>query len=150
VSNRKPPTQTALASTLAAEIRAVFGKVKRRLRDHGVGNDLTLSQISVILQLEKDGSATVSNLARAEGMRPQSMSAVVESLQEAGLVSGTPDPRDGRQTLMSLTPKCLKWLREGRAARQDWLTTTVSQKLSAQEQEQLLKSLALLTRLVEE
>lgn len=148
--NRKPSTQTKLASTLAAEIRTVCGKLKRRLREHGGRNDLTPSQISVLLQLEKDGSATVSGLARAEGMRPQSMSAVVTSLEEAGLVGGAPDPSDGRQTLMSLTPKCLKWLKEGRAARQDWLTTIVSQKLSAQEQERLQGALELLARLVEE
>ena len=126
------------------------GKLKRRLREHGGGNDLTPSQVSVLLLLEKDGSATVSSLARAEGMRPQSMSAVVTSLQEAGLVRGAPDPSDGRQTLMSLTPKCVKWLREGRAARQDWLTTTVAQELSAQEQERLQAALALLARLVED
>ena len=83
-------------------------------------------------------------------MRPQSMSAVVTSLQEAGLVSGAPDPSDGRQTLMSLTPKYLKWLQQGRAARQDWLTATVAQKLSAQEQERLQGALELLARLVEE
>ena len=56
----------------------------------------------------------MSSLARAEGMRPQSMSAIVAPLQETGLVKGSPDPGDGRQTLMSLTPKCLKWLQEGR------------------------------------
>ncbi len=83
-------------------------------------------------------------------MRPQSMSAIVMPLQKAGLVSGAPDPSDGRQTLMSLTPKCLKSLEEGRAARQDWLTTTISQKLSAQEQERLQAALELLTRLVED
>ena len=83
-------------------------------------------------------------------MRPQSMSAVVTSLQEAGLVSGAPDPSDGRQTLMSLAPKCLKRLQEGRAARQDWLTMTISQKLSAQEQQKLQRALEMLTRLVED
>ncbi len=83
-------------------------------------------------------------------MRPQSMSAVVTPLEEAGLVSGVPDPSDGRQILMSLTPKCLKLIREGRAARQDWLTTTISQKLSAQEQEKLQAALELLTLLVED
>jgi len=150
VSNRKSSTQPGPASTLAAEIRAVGGKLKRRLREHGGRNNLTSSQISVLLRLEKDGSATVSGLARAEAMRPQSMSAVVTPLQEAGLVSGSPDPSDGRQTLMSLTPKCLKWIEESRAARQDWLTTRISQKLSVQEQEKLQAALALLTRLVED
>jgi hypothetical protein len=51
---------------------------------------------------------------------------------------------------MSLTPKCLKWLQEGRAARQDWIATTISQKLSLQEQAKLQEALNLLTRLVED
>jgi hypothetical protein len=51
---------------------------------------------------------------------------------------------------MSLTPKCLRLLQEGRAARQDWLTKRISQKLSIQEQEKLRAALELLTRLVED
>jgi len=128
----------------------VGGKLKRRLREHGGRSDLTPSQISVLLRLEKDGAATVSSLARAEGMRPQSMSAIVSPLQESGLIGGAPDPGDGRQTLMSLTPKCLKWIQDGRAARQDWLATAISQKLSVHEQQKLQTALELLTRLVEE
>jgi len=148
VSNRTSSTQSGSASTLAAEMRTVFRKLKLRVREQGERNDLTSSQISVILRLEKDGAATVSSLARTEAMRPQSMSAIVTPLQESGLISGTPDPSDGRQTLMSLTPKCLKWIQEGRAARQDWLTTTISQKLSVHEQEKLREALELLRRLV--
>ena len=135
---------------LAAEMRAVFRKLKQRYREHGDRNDLTSSQISVVLRLEKDGSSTVSGLARVEGMRPQSMSAVVAPLQESGLVVGAPDPSDGRQILMSLTSKCLKWLQEGRAARQDWLATTISQRLSVHEQEKLQAALELLKRLAED
>ena len=128
----------------------VFRKLKLRVREHGGGNDLTPSQSSVVLRLEKDGATTVSSLARVEGMRPQSMSAIVAPLQESGLIRGAPDPSDGRQTLMSLTPKCLKWLQQGRAARQDWIATTISQKLSLQEQVKLQEALKLLTRLVED
>ncbi len=142
--------QGGLAPTLAAELRAVTRKFKLRLREYGGRDDLTQSQVAVILRLEKGGSATVSSLARVEGMRPQSMSAIVNPLQEAGLVIGAPDPNDGRQTLISLTPKCLKWLQAGRTARQDWLTATISQKLSAREQEKLYAALELLARLVED
>jgi DNA-binding MarR family transcriptional regulator len=150
VRNAKSSIQIGLASTLAAEIRAVSRKLKLRLREHGGRDDLTPSQVSVVLRLEKAGSATVSSLARAEGMRPQSMSTIVAPMQQAGLVRGAPDPSDGRQTLMSLTPKCLKRLQEGRAARQDWLAATIAQKLSAHEQEKLQTALELLTRLVED
>ena len=149
MSNRKSSIQAELARTLAAEMRTVFRKLKLRVREHGGGNDLTPSQSSVVLRLERDGAATVSSLARAEGMRPQSMSAIVVPLQESGLIRGAPDPSDGRQTPMSLTPKCLKWLQEGRAARQDWIAATISQKLSLQEQVKLQEALKLLTRLVE-
>src|SRR6202161_555202 len=131
------------ASALAAELRAIAGKLKRKLREQGEQSDLTPSQISVLLRLEKDGPAAVSSLARAEGMRPQSMSAIVTSLLEAGLVSGSPDPNDARQTLISLSRKCQKFLNEGRAARQDWLTTTIQEKLSVQEQDKLAAVLQL-------
>jgi len=83
-------------------------------------------------------------------MRPQSMSAIIASLLEAGLVIGCPDPNDRRQTLMSLSRKCQKLLKDGRAARQDWLTTTIQKKLSTQEQEQLASAVALLARLIED
>jgi DNA-binding MarR family transcriptional regulator len=65
-------------------------------------------------------------------------------------VGGSPDPNDGRQTLISLSRKCQKLLKEGRAARQDWLTITIQKKLSAQEQQKLAAALQLLARLVED
>jgi hypothetical protein len=51
---------------------------------------------------------------------------------------------------MSLSKKCEKLLQEGRAARQDWLTTTILQKLSAQEKQQLSTTIELLSRLTED
>ena len=150
MSKRSPVPGSETASGLAAQIRTILSRLKRRLREQGGREDLTPSQISVLLRLEKDGAATVSGLARAEGVRPQSMSSIVTSLQEAGLVSGIPDANDGRKTLMSLSKKCEKLLKEGRAARQDWLTAIILQKLSAQEQQQLSTTLELLSRLTED
>jgi DNA-binding MarR family transcriptional regulator len=137
-------------AALAAELRAILSKVKRKLREHGGQSDLTPSQVSVILRLEKDGPITVSSLARAEGMRPQSMSAIVTSLLDAGLVNGSPDPNDARQTLMSLSRKCQKAIKERRAAKEDWLTATIEKKLTVQDQEKLATVLELLARLVED
>jgi len=142
--------QAEQAAALAMDLRAIFGKLKRKSREQGEPDDLTPSQVSVLLRLEKDGSAAVSSLARAEGMRPQSMSAIVRTLLKAGLVAGSPDPNDRRQTLMSLSGKCQKLLKEGRAARQDWLTTKIQSKLSSQDQEKLAAAVDLLARLVEE
>ena len=150
MGDRAALSQAERTSALAVELRAIFGKLKRKLREQGGRSDLTPSQVSVLLRLEKDGPAAVSTLARAEGMRPQSMSAIVTSLLEAGLVAGSPDPNDRRQTLMSLSRKCQKLLTDGRAARQDWLTRTIQQKLSSQEQEKLAAAVELLTQLIED
>ena len=150
MSDRAALSQAERAYALAVELRAALGKLKRKLRDQGGRNDLTPSQVSVLLRLEKDGPAAVSALARAEGMRPQSMSAIVAALLEARLVGGSPDPRDGRQTLISLSRKCERFLKQGRAARQDWLTTTIRKKLTVQEQEKLAAAVDMLARLAEE
>ena len=140
--------RTTRASHLATELRAVVGRLKRRLREQAGVGDLTPSQVSVLLRLERQGPATTSTLARLEGMRPQSMGAVIAPLQAAGLVGGTPDPEDGRQTLFSLSNSCRRWIEEGRSARQDWLTRTLQARLTPEEQDRLAEAVALLGRLV--
>ena len=135
-------------SALAAELRLVLGALTRRLREQTTPTDLTSSQKSVLLRLERDGPATGTTLARAEGMRPQSMGAILSSLQASGLVKGTPDPADGRQTILSLTDQLRKRIKADRAAREDWLFRNIRTKLSAREREQLATAVALLQRLV--
>jgi DNA-binding MarR family transcriptional regulator len=138
------------ASSLAQDLRAALGKLKRRLRDQADAGDLSPSQTSALLRLEQDGPATASGLARAEGMRPQSMAPILAALESAGLVAGAPDPADGRQTLFALTPHCRKLIKQGRAARQDWLARTIEARLSAREQDALANAVELLKRLVED
>jgi DNA-binding MarR family transcriptional regulator len=150
MSNSSDQRPSARVGALAEDLRSVAGKLKRRLREQGSQGDLTPSQVSVVLRLEKEGSATVSSLARSEGMRPQSMSTAIAGLQAAGLVSGAPDPEDGRQTILSLTKACRDWIRVGRAARQDWLSRTIATRLSPREQEELAGAIGLLKRLVDD
>ena len=150
MSNLQGSTGAARTSALAEDLRLLIGTLKRRLREQGQREDLRPSQVAVLLRLEKNGPATVSSLARSEGMRPQSMSAAISALEAAGLVRGAPDPDDGRQTIMSLTDTCRERLRAGRAARQDWLSRTIATRLSPREQQELAGAVRLLKRLVED
>jgi DNA-binding MarR family transcriptional regulator len=136
-------------SELAGELRIVLGRLGRRLRDEGQFGDFTWSQLKVLTRLEREGPATVTALASAEGVRPQSMGATVAVLREAGLVSGAPDPSDGRQTVLSLTPACRERLRAVRAAKDDWLSRAIRTRLSPREQDELAAGLDLLKRLVD-
>jgi DNA-binding MarR family transcriptional regulator len=137
------------AADLAAELRVVVGKLKRRLREHANKGDLSLSQMAVLGYLDREGPSTVTALARSEGVRPQSMGATVAALEEAGLVSGAPHPADGRQIMLSLTATAREWINASRAAREDWLSQAIRSHLSPAEQEDLAKAAALLRRLVE-
>jgi DNA-binding MarR family transcriptional regulator len=145
-SGMTPPPDPA---ALAEDLRSVVGALRRRFLEQADDGDLTASQKSVLLRLERDGPATVSALARAEAMRPQSMGAIVAALETAGFVSGAPDPSDGRQTILSLTDRFRDWVRTARAARQDWLLRTVQTRLSEAEQRQLADAVTLLKRLID-
>jgi DNA-binding MarR family transcriptional regulator len=78
------------------------------------------------------------------------MGPIIAALESAGLVRGAPDPRDGRQTILSLTEACRIMLDQGRAARQDWLSRTIETRLSGEEQKQLAAAITLLRRLVDD
>ena len=137
-------------AVLAGELRALISKLRRRLREQADAGDLTPSQVAVLHRLEQEGGATVSALARAEGVRSQSMGTTVATLEAAGLVAGKPDPKDGRQVILSLTEKCRQWIGHNRAAREDWLTRSLQAKLSPAEQAMLAAGVGLLKRLVDD
>lgn len=148
MNDQRGDPDAARAAALAGELRVLIGTLKRRLREQSHLGDLTWSQISVLSRLEREGPATVTSLARAEGMRPQSMGANVSVLEAAGLVSGAPDPADGRQTILSLTAACREWVDAGRAAREDWLFRAIRANLAPEEQEELTGAVKLLKRLI--
>ena len=77
------------------------------------------------------------------------MSAIVASLEAAGLVSGAPDPIDGRQTMWSVTEKCRQWIKQNRMAREDWLFQVIRTSFSAQEQKDLARGIELLKRVAD-
>ncbi|MBB5404507.1 MULTISPECIES: MarR family winged helix-turn-helix transcriptional regulator [Paraburkholderia] len=135
--------------TLAEDLRVLVGKLRRRLREESHVGDFTPSQVQVLNLLEREGPATVTALARAHGMRPQSMGETLAALKAAGLVNGAPDPNDGRQTVLSLTPSFRKKVKASRAAREDWLYRTIQTRFTQAEQQQLATGVDLLKRLVD-
>lgn len=143
------PDAAARVSALAGELRVLIGKLSRRLREQAQVGDFTASQKSVLFHLEREGPATVTTLARSEGVRPQSMGATVSVLEAAGLVSGAPDPTDKRQTILSLTDACREMIRTSRAAREDWLFRAIRSTFASDEQDDLATAVELLKRLVD-
>ena len=142
-------SETPQLTALAGDLRISVGKLVRRLREQAHSGDFTSAQKSVLLRLDRDGPATVSALARAESVRPQSMRVTVVGLESMKVVSGNPDPTDGRQTLIDLTPSFRKALNANRAAREDWLLRALQAQLSSQELNDLAAAIKLLQRLAD-
>jgi DNA-binding MarR family transcriptional regulator len=139
-----------LTLNTASDLRIVLGKLKRRLREEYNAGEITLSQLAVLSHLDRNGPATVTTLAKAEGVRPQSMGATVATLEAAGLVSGSSDPNDGRQTVLCITPLCRGKIDAAQAGKQDWLFRSIQAKLTPLEQDQLASAVQLLKKLVDE
>jgi TetR/AcrR family transcriptional regulator, transcriptional repressor for nem operon len=130
-------------------LRVVLGKLNRQLREESASRQLTWPQAIALSRLDRFGPASTTELAKAEGMRPQSMGAILAALNAAGYVEASKDPDDGRRTIMSLTPAGVERLEQEREKHQDWLWTSVTTKLTATEQTELRACVTLLGRLLE-
>lgn len=134
---------------MAAELRALVGKLRRRMREQASSGELTWSQFMLLGQIARDGPATVSDLARAENMRPQSMGAIVAALEAAGLVRSETDPQDARRSIIHLTETGRAQVQSNWDAREDWLFLTISSRFSAAERQELQRGITLLRRLLD-
>ncbi|HPS00434.1 MAG TPA: MarR family transcriptional regulator [Candidatus Sumerlaeota bacterium] len=129
------------------EFIQTLGLLVRRVRAAAVSQDLSLTELVVLARLEREGPATTADLARAEGMRPQSMGATVATLEEMGLVERKPHPTDGRQFHIELTEKGLAMRRNIQDAKRTWLAQAIAQ-LDESERETLFSAGTIIRRLV--
>jgi DNA-binding MarR family transcriptional regulator len=132
---------------LASELRLILGRLVRRLRAEG---RLPLAQMAVLGRLDRGGPATVSALAGAERVRPQSMSQTVGELEGDGLVVRHPDPTDRRQLLVELTEAGVATLTDERRHREGWLARAIAEDLSPAERAALEAALEPLRRLADD
>jgi DNA-binding MarR family transcriptional regulator len=137
---------TADTALLAHELRETLGRLVRRLRAEP---GPPLGQHAVLGRLDRDGPASISDLAAESRMRPQSMAQTVKDLEEAGLVVRRPDPDDRRRAFVELTPAGARTLAETRAQREDWLMRALDRELDAREREALRDAVSLLARLAD-
>lgn len=142
------PAPEELGAALS-ELRGLLGRLQRRLRSQSELRQFNAAQVAVFHHLIRHEDATVAELAQVEHMRPQSMGAVVASLQAQGLVQGRPDPADGRKVLLNLTAAGRQAVHGSRTSRDDWLLAAVSRLCSPQEQALLVQAVPLLARLAD-
>ena len=140
------PAREPTSPPLAQELRETIGRLVRRLRAEP---GPSVGRLAVLGRLDRDGPASISDLAGHERMRPQSMAQIVHDLESAGLVSRHPDPADGRRAVIELTTAGLDLLQTTRARRETWLTEALERELDADERALVRRALALLSRIAD-
>jgi DNA-binding MarR family transcriptional regulator len=110
--------------------------------------EFSWTQNAVLVRLERNGPATSADLARAEGVRPQSMSTALGLLEKKGLVERKPHPTDGRQINIKLTARGITLRRNSKEATYAWLAEAIAE-LHRQEQKTLFKAGELFKRMAE-
>lgn len=134
---------------LAGDLSLAVVRLARQLRFRRVESTVTLSQLSALATLAKEGAMTPGALAVRERVRPPSMTRVIASLSDLGLIERTAHPADGRQVLVAVSQAGAELVDNERQASQEWLSRRLA-TLAPEDRDVLLRAADLMTVLVDE
>lgn len=111
---------------LASDLSLALVRMTRHLRGRRTDSRVSLTQLSALATLSLEGPITPGALAAKERVQPPSMTRVIASLADLGLVERSPHPTDGRQVIVSIAESGLTLLADERSAREAWMTERLS------------------------
>lgn len=109
------------AAGLANELRLAVHRLTRRLRAQRPVDGLTLTQLSTLVTIWRDGPMTAGEVAEREGIKPPSATRIIAGLVALGLISRTVDPADARQLSLAATDAGEARIQADLQARDEWL-----------------------------
>lgn len=140
---------TAVSPSLASELRLVIARLARRVRQQGGTGGLSPSQLSALSSIEQAGAIRLGDLAGRESVSAPTMSRIVASLEDHGLVVRTPDALDRRAAQLSLTAAGRTRLKRIRSERTALLQRRVD-ALDTDDRRRLVEALPVLAALLDD
>jgi DNA-binding MarR family transcriptional regulator len=131
----------------AARLRSVVPPLERSLRSQSPDN-VTPTQLSVFGAIYRHGPLALGELAHRERLSPPTISKVVSSLEDRGLIERLRDAEDRRVCRVVVSQTGHEFIHEGRARRNAWLAARI-EALSERERSALVAAIPVLERLVE-
>jgi DNA-binding MarR family transcriptional regulator len=133
---------------VANAVRLTVSALYRRVRDEWVSG-LSPSETAVLSRLDRDGPATIADLARLQGVTPQAVGATVAALTARGLLTRAPDPDDGRRALLSPTADGRELIHHSRDAVAERLADALAEHYSAEDVALIRRAAPMIQRLAD-
>ena len=134
-------TDTQLASRLRLAVMRLARILRQKAQDQ-----ITPSQLSALVSVERDGPVTLGELAALESVQPPTMTRIVVALEEQGLVLREADPAVRRIARVHVTTAGRKLLERNRSRKTAYLASRM-RGLSPEEREVLERAAGLLERM---
>jgi DNA-binding MarR family transcriptional regulator len=144
---RTPPVQST-QEEMAGRLRIAANRLQRRLRQESLGG-LSPAQASALGSVGRHGSPTLGELAAIEQVQPPTMTRIVASLTEAGMVTRVADPNDRRSARVRITSSGERALERMRTRKNAFLLRRLDE-LTAEERQRAAELVELLERLLAE
>ncbi|MBE7160378.1 MAG: MarR family transcriptional regulator, partial [Williamsia herbipolensis] len=106
-----------------------------------------LTQLSALNTLSQQGPMTPGAMAAQERVQPPSMTRVIASLADLGMVKRDPHPTDGRQIIVTLSDLGQRVIADETHAREAWLRGQLA-KLGDEEQATLRSAVEIMSGIV--
>ena len=144
---------TSETAEVAAHLRLAVARTARRLRQEAfaaVGRgELSPSLSAALATIDVHGPLTPSELAERERVKRPTATRILTNLDRLGLVTRTPDPDDGRASLVATTVAGRALLRRLRTRKNAYLAKRL-RGLEPDEVETLERAATILERLLDE
>ena len=138
-----PPAAEPAAPLVADRLHSAAIHLLRRLRLEDDATGLSAARLSALSVVVFGGPVTLTALARAERVKPPTMTRLVIAMEEEGLLTRTRDTADGRVVRIRATPKGTRILQEGRRRRVATLARELG-RIPAEDRALLLRAAGLM------
>ncbi|KQS00622.1 MarR family winged helix-turn-helix transcriptional regulator [Williamsia sp. MIQD14] len=132
---------------LASDLALAVVRLARHLRGRRQSSTVSLTQLSALSTLDREGPMTPGAMAAQERVQPPSMTRVIASLADLGMVKRDPHPTDGRQIIVTLSDLGNEVVRDETNAREAWLRGQL-EKLDGSEQAVLRQAVEIMSTMV--
>ena len=135
---------------LSSSLRTAVTTLHKMLRRQSSSiSDYSMTERETIGHLLRNPSLLPTELAALTKVKAQSMSHIVNNLEQRGVIKRSPSKDDKRKVYISITPAGKKIVEKARSEWDEWLKNVIEKSLSDKEKDTLVRALPVLNKLIE-